>query len=135
MMELCSFSIINKKNLTKAQIQCIYTPTGFFYKGNCVMTRRCFISGKGAMSGNNVSHANNKTRRRFLPNLQAVSLLSETLGTTVTLRVSTRGLRSIEHNGGLDAFLMSTPNGKLSCEAKNLKRSIVAAAKKKAAQG
>ena len=98
------------------------------------MTRRCFISGKGAMTGNNVSHANNKTRRRFLPNLQSVSLLSETLGTTVTLRISTRGLRSIEHNGGLDAFLTSTPNGKLSCEAKSLKRSIIAAAKKKAAK-
>lgn len=98
------------------------------------MARRCFITGKGVQTGNNVSHANNKSRRRFLPNLQAVSLLSETLGTTVTLRISTRGLRSIEHNGGLDSFLMSTPNGKLSCEAKRLKKSIVSAAQKKAAQ-
>ena len=69
------------------------------------MAKRCIITGKGVLTGNNVSHANNKSRRRFLPNLQAVSLLSETLGTTVTLRVSTRGLRSIEHNGGLDAYL------------------------------
>ena len=84
------------------------------------MAKRCIITGKGVLTGNNVSHANNKSRRRFLPNLQAVSLLSETLGTTVTLRVSTRGLRSIEHNGGLDAYLTGTPNSKLSCEAKRL---------------
>ena len=70
------------------------------------MARRCIVTGKGVMTGNNVSHANNKTRRRFLPNLQSVSLLSETLGATVTLRVSTRGLRTIEHNGGLDAYLV-----------------------------
>lgn len=86
------------------------------------MAKRCIITGKGVLTGNNVSHANNKSRRRFLPNLQAVSLLSETLGTTVTLRVSTRGLRSIEHNGGLDAYLTATPNSKLSCEAKRLKK-------------
>lgn len=98
------------------------------------MAKRCIITGKGVLTGNNVSHANNKTRRRFLPNLQVVSLLSETLGTTVALRVSTRGLRTIEHNGGLDAFLLSTSNGKLSCEAKRLKKTIKAAAEKKAAQ-
>ena len=94
------------------------------------MAKRCIITGKGVQTGNNVSHANNKTRRRFLPNLQAVSLLSETLGTTVTLRLSSRGLRTIEHNGGLDAFLLSTPNGKLSCEAKRLKKRIKAPQKK-----
>ena len=98
------------------------------------MAKRCIITGKGVQTGNNVSHANNKTRRRFLPNLQAVSLLSETLGTTVTLRLSSRGLRTIEHNGGLDAFLLSTPNGKLSCEAKRLKKRIKGEKKKKAAQ-
>ncbi|HBO58838.1 MAG TPA: 50S ribosomal protein L28 [Alphaproteobacteria bacterium] len=98
------------------------------------MAKRCIITGKGVLTGNNVSHANNKARRRFLPNLQAVSLLSETLGTTVTLRVSTRGLRSIEHNGGLDAYLTATPNSKLSCEAKRLKKSILSAGAKKAAE-
>ena len=98
------------------------------------MAKRCIITGKGVLTGNNVSHANNKSRRRFLPNLQAVSLLSETLGTTVTLRVSTRGLRSIEHNGGLDAYLSGTPNSKLSCEAKRLKKSILSAGSKKSAE-
>ena len=82
------------------------------------------------MTGNNVSHANNKTRRRFLPNLQSVSLLSETLGTTVSLRVSTRGLRTIEHNGGLDAYLAATPNSKLSYEARRLKKRIVGVAER-----
>ena len=81
------------------------------FEGICVMAKRCIITGKGVQTGNNVSHANNKSRRRFMPNLQSVSLLSETLGTTVTLRISSRGLRTIEHNGGLDAFLLSTPNG------------------------
>lgn len=94
------------------------------------MARRCIISGKGVLTGNNVSHANNKNRRRFLPNLQSVSLLSETLGTTISLRVSTRGLRTIEHNGGLDAYLLSTSNSKLSCEAKRLKKRIANAAAK-----
>lgn len=98
------------------------------------MAKRCIITGKGVQTGNNVSHANNKTRRRYLPNLQAVSLLSETLGTTVNLRISSRGLRTIEHNGGLDAFLLSTPNGKLSCEAKRLKKRITGAAEKMAAK-
>lgn len=88
------------------------------------MARRCIISNKGVQTGNNVSHANNKTRRRFLPNLQSVSLLSDTLGTTVTLRMSTRALRTIEHNGGLDAFLLATPNRKLSLETKRLKKRI-----------
>ncbi|MGN0903947.1 MAG: 50S ribosomal protein L28 [Alphaproteobacteria bacterium] len=96
------------------------------------MARRCIVTGKGVLTGNNVSHANNKSRRRFMPNLQSVSLLSETLGTTVTMRVSTRGLRTIEHNGGLDAFLLTTPNSKLSCEAKRLKKRIAGAADKKA---
>ena len=96
------------------------------------MAKRCIITGKGVMTGNTVSHANNKRRRRFLPNLQVVSLLSETLGTTVALRVSTHGLRSIEANGGLDAFLKGTPNSKLSLEAKRLKKSILSAEAKKA---
>ncbi len=67
------------------------------------MSRRCAITGKGVQTGNNVSHANNKTRRRFLPNLQDISLFSEALQRMIRVRVSTHGLRTIEHRGGLDA--------------------------------
>lgn len=88
------------------------------------MSRKCDISGKCAMSGNNVSHANNKTRRRFLPNLQIVSLLSETLGKIFRLKVTSSTLRSIEHNGGLDSYLESTSNTKLSPEALKIKKQI-----------
>lgn len=88
------------------------------------MARRCAITGKGVMSGNNVSHAHNKTRRRFLPNLQNASLLSEALGRTVSLRLSTRAIRTVEHRGGLDACLLKTPNGRLSSEALKVKRQI-----------
>ena len=88
------------------------------------MSRRCEITGKGVLSGNNVSHANNKTRRRFLPNLQVTSLLSDILGHDVRLRMSTRAIRTVEHNGGIDAFLLGTPNTKLTIEGKTLKRRI-----------
>ncbi len=88
------------------------------------MSRRCEITGKGVLSGNNVSHANNKTRRRFLPNLQVTSLLSDILGHEVRMRLSTRGIRTVEHNGGIDAFLLTTPNTKLPEEARLLKRRI-----------
>jgi large subunit ribosomal protein L28 len=88
------------------------------------MSRRCEITGKGVLSGNNVSHANNKTRRRFLPNLQVTSLLSDILGHPVRLRLSTRGIRTVEHNGGIDAFLLSTPNTRLTREGLVLKRQI-----------
>ena len=88
------------------------------------MSRRCQITGKGVLTGNNVSHANNKTRRRFLPNLQDTSLLSDILGGAVRLRVSTRAIRTIEHNGGIDAFLLQTPDSKLTPEARVLKRRI-----------
>jgi large subunit ribosomal protein L28 len=88
------------------------------------MSRRCEITGKGVLSGNNVSHANNKTRRRFLPNLQVTSLLSDTLGHEVRMRLSTRGIRTVEHNGGIDAFLLGTPNSKLTAEGRELKRRI-----------
>ena len=96
------------------------------------MARRCGITGKGVMSGNNVSHANNKTRRRFLPNLQETSFFSDVLAASVRLRLSTNGIRTIEHNGGLDAFLLGTPNRKLPEEAQVLKRRIVKAQAKKA---
>ncbi len=97
------------------------------------MSRRCQISGKAVLSGNNVSHANNKTRRRFLPNLQETSLLSDILGTSVRLRLTTHALRTIEHNGGLDAFLTGTPNRSLPEEAQVLKRRILRAQVKRAA--
>jgi large subunit ribosomal protein L28 len=89
------------------------------------MSRRCQITGKGVLSGNNVSHANNKTRRRFLPNLQESSMLSDILGADVHMRLSTRGIRTVEHNGGIDAFLLGTPNRKLPPEALVIKRRIV----------
>ena len=88
------------------------------------MSRRCEITGKGVLSGNNVSHANNKTRRRFLPNLQVTSLLSDALGHEVRMRMSTRAIRTVEHNGGIDAFLLGTPSSKLTTEARELKRRI-----------
>ncbi len=97
------------------------------------MSRRCEITGKGVLSGNNVSHANNKSRRRFLPNLQQQSLLSDVLGTSVRVRLTTHALRTIEHNGGLDSFLLTTPNRNLPEEALVLKRRIVRAAAKRAA--
>ena len=99
------------------------------------MSRRCEITGKGVLSGNNVSHANNKTRRRFLPNLQVASLLSETLGQTIRLRLSTRAIRTIEHNGGIDAFLLATNASKLTERGQELKRKITSTkAKRTAAQ-
>ena len=97
------------------------------------MSRRCGITGKGVLTGNNVSHANNKTRRRFLPNLQQTSFFSDVLGTSIQLRLYTRGIRTVEHNGGLDAFLLGTPDRALPVEAKVLKRRIEKAQAKKAA--
>lgn len=88
------------------------------------MSRICELTGKGRMVGNNVSHANNKTKRTFLPNLQIVTLLSDALGTSVKLRVSAHGLRSVEHVGGLDNWLVKTTNDKLSLRARRLKRDI-----------
>lgn len=88
------------------------------------MARRCDITGKGVLTGNNVSHAHNKTRRRFLPNLQQTSVLSEALGTTVRLKLTTRTLRTIEHKGGLDAFLLNTRNSHLTAEALRIKRRV-----------
>ena len=92
------------------------------------MAKRCGITGKGVQTGNNVSHANNRTRRRFLPNLQHASILSDALGSPVRLRLSTRAIRSIEHNGGLDAYLLSTPDAKLPEDARRIKRRIKKAA-------
>ena len=97
------------------------------------MSRRCQITGKGVLSGNNVSHANNKSRRRFLPNMQDTSMLSDILGGAVYMRLSTHGIRTVEHNGGIDAFLLSTPNRRLPLEALAIKRRILRAQAKKQA--
>jgi large subunit ribosomal protein L28 len=96
------------------------------------MARRCGITGKGVLTGNNVSHANNKTRRRYLPNLQEASFFSDVLGARVRLRISANGIRTIEHNGGLDAFLLGTPKRKLPEEAQVLKRRLERAQARKA---
>jgi len=97
------------------------------------MARRCGVSGKGVQAGNNVSHAHNKTRRRFLPNLQTVSLMSEVLGRTVRLRLAANTLRTIEHKGGLDAYLMGASGSKLTVEASKIKKQIKKAQEKTAA--
>ena len=86
------------------------------------MSRICELTGKGRQVGHNVSHANNKTKRTFLPNLQNVTLMSEALERSIRLRVSTHGLRSVEHNGGLDNWLMKTGDDKLSLRARRLIR-------------
>ena len=88
------------------------------------MARRCELTGKEVLYGNNVSHANNKSRRRFLPNLQPVTLLSDMLGRSVSFRVTTHALRSVEHNGGLDNFLIKARKDDLSAKARRLKHEI-----------
>jgi large subunit ribosomal protein L28 len=97
------------------------------------MSRRCEITGKGVLTGNNVSHANNKTRRRFLPNLQDATLLSDVLGVAIRMRLSTRAIRTVEQKGGIDAYLLNTAAGRLSPEAKALKRRVLRAQAKRAA--
>jgi large subunit ribosomal protein L28 len=88
------------------------------------MSRVCELTGKGRQVGHNVSHANNKTKRTFLPNLQNVTLMSDVLGRSIRLRVSTHGLRSVEHVGGLDNWLLKTSNDDLSLKARRLKRDV-----------
>ncbi len=88
------------------------------------MSRTCQLTGKGVLTGNNVSHANNKTRRRFLPNLQEATLVSDLLGRPVRLRLSTRALSTVEHKGGLDAFLLGVPARRLPAPARALKRQV-----------
>ena len=88
------------------------------------MSRRCELTGKTVLSGNNVSHANNKTRRRFLPNLVNVTLMSEALNQRVRMRISANALRSVEHRGGLDAFLEKAADSNLSPRARLLKKQI-----------
>ena len=91
------------------------------------MSRICELTGKGRQVGHNVSHANNKTKRTFLPNLQNVTLLSDALGKGIKMRVSTHGLRTVEHNGGLDNWLLKTSDTKLSPRALKVKRELVKA--------
>ena len=88
------------------------------------MARRCSITGKGVLTGNNVSHANNRSRRRWLPNLQETSVLSDALNQMVRLRLCTNALKTIEHNGGLDTYLLSVSDIRLPDEARRLKRRI-----------
>jgi large subunit ribosomal protein L28 len=101
--------------------------------GYQAMSRICELTGKGRQVGNNVSHANNKTKRTFLPNLQNVTLISDALGRSVRLRVSTHGLRSVEHNGGLDNWLLKTSDDDLSLRARRLKREVRKASAEKTA--
>jgi large subunit ribosomal protein L28 len=89
------------------------------------MSRRCELTGKAVQSGNLVSHSNRKTRTRFLPNLVNVSLISDSLQRSVRLRIAAAALRSVEHRGGLDAFLIKARDAELSINALKLKREIV----------
>ncbi|MCB1328018.1 MAG: 50S ribosomal protein L28 [Maritimibacter sp.] len=88
------------------------------------MSRVCELTGKGPMTGNNVSHAHNKTRRRFLPNLNDVTLVSEALGKTFKLRISASALRTVDHRGGLDAFLAKAKDEELSANALKIKKEL-----------
>lgn len=97
------------------------------------MSRRCAVTGRTVQTGNNVSHAHNKTRRRFLPNLQMVSIYSDALAKMVRLRVSMYGLRTIEHKGGLDSYLVGARDSVLSQDARKIKRRIKKARAKAAA--
>jgi large subunit ribosomal protein L28 len=97
------------------------------------MSRVCELTGKGPMSGHNVSHANNKTKRRFLPNLNEVSLISDALGRSFKLRISAAALRSVDHRGGLDAFLAKARDEELSAKALKIKRDIAKASTEVAA--
>lgn len=91
------------------------------------MSRRCELTGKGVQTGNRVSHANNKTRHRWLPNLQPVTLQSDALGRSFKFRVAAAALRTVDHRGGLDAFLMKAPDGDLSPAALKVKKDVAAA--------
>ncbi|NCV17564.1 MAG: 50S ribosomal protein L28 [Rhodobacterales bacterium] len=89
------------------------------------MSRRCELTGKGPMTGNNVSHANNKTKRRFLPNLNDVTLQSESLGRGFKMRITAAALRSVDHRGGLDAFLLKAKDSELSDNARKIKKEVM----------
>ena len=90
------------------------------------MARRCELTGKDVLVGNNVSHANNKSKRRFLPNLKSVLLMSDALGRSVRLKISVNALRTVEHRGGFDAFLVKARNDELSPRARVLRKDVIA---------
>ncbi len=94
------------------------------------MARRCELTGKAVLVGNNVSHANNRSRRRFLPNLNQVTLISDALGESVRLRITPHALRTVERHGGLDNYLVKADDADLSIKARRLKRAV---AKRRAA--
>ncbi len=96
------------------------------------MSRKCGITGKGVLFGNNVSHSNRKTRRRFNPNLQETALMSDALNRMVSLRLTTNAIRTIEHNGGLDSFMAKAKVADLGETERKLKKQIAKAAEKKA---
>ena len=98
------------------------------------MARRCELTGKGVLSGHNVSQANNKTKRKFRPNLSEVSVMSDRLDRSIRLRISKNALRSIDHNGGLDNFIVKLGDDTMSIRARRFKREIVRANIAKAAQ-
>jgi large subunit ribosomal protein L28 len=102
-------------------------PCGIYETRITTMSRVCELSGKGPMSGNTVSHANNKTRRRFLPNLNEVTMMSDVLGRSFNLRVSAAALRSVDHRGGLDAYLAKAKDEELSANALKIKKEIAKA--------
>jgi len=116
----------SKGRLTKPRAVFGAAAHGLFSRLKVVekMSRACELTGKSVMSGNNVSHANNKTKRRFLPNLVKVTLISEALNQNVRLRISANALRSVEHRGGLDAFLAKADEAELSQRARLLKKQI-----------
>lgn len=91
------------------------------------MSRVCELTGKGPMTGNTISHANNKSRRRFLPNLNEVTLISDVLGQSFKLRISAAALRTVDHRGGLDAFMAKAKDTELSTNALKIKKEIVKA--------
>jgi large subunit ribosomal protein L28 len=91
------------------------------------MARRCELTGKGPMSGNNVSHAKNRTRRRFLPNLVDVTLMSDILGRSFKMRISAAALRTVDHRGGLDGFMAKAKDAELSTKALKIKKDIAGA--------
>ena len=93
------------------------------------MARRCEITGVGVMTGNNVSHANNKTKRRFLPNLQKITFISEKLEQAFQLKVASSTIRTVEKKGGLDEFLLNTSNSKLPNKARKIKKQILSVSK------
>ena len=101
---------------------------------NNAMSRVCELTGKGPMSGNNISHANNKTRRRWQPNLQVCSFPSEILGKPVRLRLTANGIRTVEHNGGIDAWVMGSRKSRLSEEALKVRKTMEKAIARKASR-